>query len=256
MRVITKISVGKHKTTIVKEIVGTNRTEEEKRFIYTDREVNVKKSILHNAEKIFLYTLLLLLVVHLIRQDALQAFGVGTLSSYSIIDETQTVLLIVSSIISLKYSLSGRSDGFQSIFNILFGISCYLLLLEQGVWFREKTDYLLYYCIGIGIVSFTAIRCYKHRKSLWRDFKIYYKTQSYALVCFALILILLLPGLFSDDVFMQVQVNDVCISLSEKITLYMQLLGNVFLLFAIVEMALKVKKRSMADEIFNSHISE
>jgi len=250
MRIITKISVGKNKTTIVKEIVGTNRTEEEKRFIYTDREVNVKKNILHNAEKIVLYTLLLLLAVHLIRQDALQAFGVRSVSSYSLIDEMQTVILIIGSIVSLKYSLSGKADSLQSIFNVLFGISCYLLLLEQGVLFKDEMDYLLYFCIGFGIIVFTGLRCYKYRKTLWRDFRVYYKTQSYALVCFALILVLLLPSLFSDDVFMQVQVNDICISLSEKITLYMQLLGNVFLLIAIVEMALKVRKRNVVDDIF------
>jgi len=249
MRVITKISVGKNKTTIVKEIVGTNRTEEEKRFIYTDREVNVKKKILHNVEKIILYTLLLLLAVHLIRQDALQSFG-GGVGSYYFIDEVQTFLLIISSIISLKYSLSDRHEGFQSIFNILFGISSYLLLLEQGILFKEEADYVLCFFIGLGIICFTGLRSYKHRKSHWSDFQVYCKTQSYALACFALILTLLLPNLFNDEVFTQVQVNDVCVSLSEKITLYMQLLGNLFLLIAIVEMVIKVKSRNLIEEIF------
>ena len=250
MRVITKISVSEQKTVIAKEIIGANTEGIEPKIIYTNREIDARKNVLQNAEKIILYALILLLGIHLVRQDALEAFTGVSASAYSFIDGMQTVLLIICSGISLRYTLSKRVYSYQSIFNILFGFSAYLLLLEQGIFFYDSSDYILCLFIGITILCFTGLQGYKYRHSLWSDFKVYYKTKSYAFASFTLFLVLLLPAMFNDEVFMQVQVNDVCISLSEKITLYLQLFGNIFLLIAIGEFALKVRQQNKIEAIF------
>lgn len=250
MRIITKISVSEQKTVIAKEILGANTEGLEPKIIYTNREVDARKSLLQNAEQIILYTLILLFGIHLVRQDALEAFTGTSASAYSFIDGMQTVLLMLCSGIALRFTLSKRAYSYQSIFNILFGISACLLLLEQGIMFSESSDYILCLFAGIAIIGFTGLQGYKYRHSLWSDFKVYYKTKSYAFASFTLFLVLLLPAVFNDEVFMQVQVNDVCISLSEKITLYMQLFGNIFLLIAIGEFALKVRQQNKIEAIF------
>jgi len=250
MRIITKISVSEQKTVIAKEIIGANAEGIEPKIIYTNREIDARKNVLQNAEKIILYALILLLGIHLVRQDALEAFTGVSASAYSFIDGMQTVLLIICSGISLRCTLSKRTYSYQSIFNILFGFSAYLLLMEQGIFFYDSSDYVLCLFIGITILCFTGLQGYKYRHSLWSDFKVYYKTKSYAFASFTLFLVLLLPAMFNDEVFMQVQVNDVCISLSEKITLYMQLFGNIFLLIAIGEFALKVRQQNKIEAIF------
>lgn len=250
MRVITKISVSEQKTVIAKEIIGANTYGVEPKIIYTNRKTDARKSMLQNAEQLFLYVLILLLGIHLVRQDALEAFTGTSASTYSFIDGMQTVLLMICSGISLRFTLSKRVYSYQSIFNILFCISASLLLLEQGVLFSESYDYILCLFAGIAILSFTGLQGYKYRNSLWSDFKVYYKTKSYAFASFTLFLVVLLPAMFNDEVFMQVQVNDVCISLSEKITLYMQLFGNIFLLIAIAEFAFKVRKQNKIEAIF------
>lgn len=250
MRITTKISTRKGKTVISRKLEMPSSGKDEKGIMLTSHEVSARKSILLNIEKIVMYVLILLLAVHLIRQDALQAFT-GTASAYSLIDDMQTVVLILCSFVALYYTLSTKVGSFQSIFNVLFGISAYLLLLEQGIFFSEEYDYVICILAIIGIMFFTVLQGYKYRTTMPADFQMYFKTQSCVYAFFALLASLVLPYLFNDDAFVQVQINDVCISLGDKITLYLQLLGNVLLMFAIAELVIKVRKLTIIDDIFN-----
>lgn len=249
MRITTKISTNKGKTVISRKLEMPSSGKDEKNIMLTSHEISPKKSILQNIEKIVMYVLILLLAVHLIRQDALEAFA-GTASTYSLVDDMQTVLLIFCSIVALYYSLSAKVGGFQSIFNVLFGIASFLLLLEQGTFFSEEYDYVICILAIVGILFFTGLQGYRYRKTMPEDFQMYFKTQSCIYTFLALLASLVLPYLFNDDAFVQVQINDVCISLGDKITLYLQLLGNVLLMFAIAELAIKVRRLSIIDDIF------
>ena len=112
MRIITKISVSEQKTVIAKEILGANTEGLEPKIIYTNREVDARKSLLQNAEQIILYTLILLFGIHLVRQDALEAFTGTSASAYSFIDGMQTVLLMLCSGIALRFTLSKRAYSY------------------------------------------------------------------------------------------------------------------------------------------------
>ena len=248
MKVTTKISVDEKETTITRKIVLPSKTGARQKTLYSYREENGNKNILLNVEKAILYVALLLLVLHLIRQDALQSFS-GIESTYLFIDEVQTLLLLFSSSIGLVFSLSKREDSYQSVFDVLFSISAYVLLLEQGISFTSSYDSGIAISTGAALFGFTGLRLY-NRESLAEDFQMYAKSKSYVLAAIAILLIFFLPFVFSGENFMQVEINSVCISFADKMTMYMQLLGNVLLLFAIIELAVKVTRTNKIDDIF------
>lgn len=248
MKVTTKISVDEKETTITRKIVLPSKTGARQKVLYSYREENGRKNILLNVEKAILYVALLLLVLHLIRQDALQSFS-GTESTYLFIDEVQTLLLVMSCTIGLVFSLSTREDSYQSIFDVLFSISAYVLLLEQGISFTSSYDSGIAISTGVALFGFTGLGLY-NRESLAEDFQMYSKTKSYVLAAIAILLIFFLPFVFSGEIFTQVEINSVCISFADKMTMYMQLLGNVLLLFSIIELAVKVRRTNKIDDIF------
>lgn len=248
MKVTTKISVDEKETTITRKIVLPSKIGAQQKVLYSYREDNGSKNILLNVEKGILYVALLLLVLHLIRQDALQSFS-GTTSTYLFIDEVQTLLLVLSCSIALIFSLSKREDSYQSIFDVLFSISAYILLLEQGISFTSVYDSGIAISTGVALFGLTGLRLY-NKESLAEDVQMYAKTKSYVLAAIAILLMFFLPFVFSGEIFTQVEINSVCISFADKMTMYMQLLGNVLLLFSIIELAVKVSRTNKIDDIF------
>ncbi|TRW25130.1 hypothetical protein FMM05_07410 [Flavobacterium zepuense] len=247
-RVITKVSVSKDKTVVTKETITATKAGAKEKTTYSDRLIDTRKQAVQNIEKAIFYMLLIFMAIYFIKEDAVLAFSGQAASGHSLIDAMQSIVLIICCLAALRYSLSKRADSFQSIFALLFCVSAYVLLVEQGTYFVSDFDYTIWSAIATGIISFTLLQLYRNRLFLAHDFEMYFKTKSYGVACFAILTIVLLPYFFNDDVFMHSHLNEMPGSFGEMLIEYVQTFGYVFLLIAITELVVKIKQKDTLDE--------
>jgi len=250
MRVITKISVGTEKTVTATEVITKTKAGAKQKIFYSNRVVDTRKQAIQSIEKAVFYALLLFMAVFFIKEDAVQAFSGKTTNAHLLIDGLQTVLLVLCSVVAFAYSFSKRSDSYQSIFALLFGLGAYALLIEQGTLFISTSHYVLWCVMAAVIVLFTGMQLYRNRHFLVHDFEMYFKTKSYPVAWLAVLSIIFLPYMFNDEVFMKSHLNEMPASFGEMLTEYVQTFGYVFFLIAITELVIKVKQQNKIEDIF------
>jgi hypothetical protein len=167
-------------------------------------------------------------------------------SEYSFVEYGQSFLLLLSLLIALSFYFSKSCKSYKNILLLFAGLSSIAFIREQDIYFEQFRGHGVWPIPVLVIICIVAYKAFKARNELWTEVTLYVKTKSYAFFTFGTLTIFIFSRLFGRAEFWQLAMEDKYFRSVKNIAEEsLELYGYLFFVFAIVELIILIKERSL-----------
>lgn len=227
-----------------------------------------KNGIFKEAARYLIYATLAYLVAELLKWSASTDNSEAKFPEYSLVEYSQSFLLLVSCYISFRFYLSKNGRPYQHIFMLIAALCAMAFIREQDIYFERIFGHGTWPIPVFAIVAVAVYKSFQARKGLLQEIVSYMKTKSYAFFTFATITIFVFARLFGRTVFWKAVMEDQYFrSVKNVAEESLELYGYLFLLFAVIELVIytsqvrnevvkKPKEKSLSRHVKAEHQSQ
>jgi hypothetical protein len=205
-----------------------------------------RTTVIKEAGRYLIYACLVYLTAEFIKWSVAIDEGEVKFSEYSFVEYAQSILLLLSSIVSFTFYLSKSSQAYKNILLLLAGLSSVALIREQDIYFEQFLGHGVWPIPVLVIICIVAYKAFKSRKELWAEVTLYVKTKSYAFFTFGTLTIFIFSRLFGRTKFWEATMGDRYFrSVKNVAEESLELYGYLFFLCAIVELIILIKEKNL-----------
>ena len=207
-------------------------------------EVSSKSIVLREIARYIVYGALVFLTAEFMKWNASLDHPEAKFSEYSYVEYAQSFLLLLTSLISLRFYISKHSHTYMNIFLLLSGLSAMALIREQDIYFDNLLGRGMWPIPVYAIVLVVGYKAFKARKEILSELALYVKSKSYAFFTFATLTIFAFSRLFGRTKFWEAIMEDKYFrSVKNAAEECLELYGYLFLLFAVIELIIGNSKK-------------
>jgi hypothetical protein len=190
-----------------------------------------------------IYAVLVYLIADFAKWSATIESDDTKFSETSYVEYAQTFLLLLVTVISLKYYFSKNSHGYKHILLLFAGLSSMALIREQDVYFEKFIGHGIWPLPVLAIICVVGYKVFKSRKEVWTEIALYVKTKSYAFFTFATLTIFIFSRLFGRTKFWEATMGDRYFRIVKNVAEEtLELYGYLFFVIAVIELLILVKE--------------
>lgn len=209
-------------------------------------KMNSKSVVLKELGRYLVYASLVYLTADFVKWSASVDNAEAKFSEYSFVEYAQSLLLLVSALISLKSYISKHAHAYKNVVLFLAGLSAMALIREQDIYFEQFLGDGMWPLPVFAVICVVAYKAFKSRRTLWAELALYVKSKSFAFFSFATITIFIFSRLFGRTTFWKVIMEDQYFrSVKNVAEESLELYGYLFFLFAVVELIILIREKKI-----------
>lgn len=227
-----------------------------------------RNGAIKEAARYLVYASLAYLVAELLKWSAFTDNSEAKFPEYSLVEYSQSFLLLISCYISFRFYLSKNGHPYQYIFMLIAALCAMAFIREQDIYFERIFGHGTWPIPVFAIVVLALYKSFRAQKAFLQEIASYMKTKSYAFFMFATITIFVFARLFGRTMFWKAVMEDQYFrSVKNVAEESLELYGYLFLLFAVIELVIhtsqgpteaakKPKEKSLSNYVEAEHQSQ